>query len=217
MYLLQSRSEVCRIRREESLPSLPTYGISGIWKRLTLNVVPMLTQCSYSRLLSNHQTWSTATAILSRTYYTRPRSPHLPFSVRMKIKNRHSVSASPDERPIDRYAREAFTGVLHDMLKDKCVPGLTDREDTYVFVRELVRYSFHFLLVNKTYNVHLVESPTSSNIILFQSLKRSQRGLTPQVWTASSTSERRRRWFMVGERFVFFSVSMLNLHWIVLN
>ena len=99
----------------------------------------------------------------------------------MKIKNRHSVSASPDERPIDRYAREAFAGVLHDTLKDKCVPGLTDREDTYISVRELVRYSFRFLLENKTYNVHLAESPTFSNAILLQSPKRSQRGSTPQV------------------------------------
>ena len=99
----------------------------------------------------------------------------------MKIKNRHSASASPEERRIDKYAQEAFTGVLHDMLKDKCVPGLTDTEDTYISVRELVHYSFRFLLENKTYNVHLVESLTFSNIILFQSPKRSQRGSTPQV------------------------------------
>lgn len=71
----------------------------------------------------------------------------------MKIKDRRSalISAPPEERRIDRDAREAFTNALHDVLKHKSVHGLTDRGDSYISVKELVRYS---VLTSKTKHVH---------------------------------------------------------------
>ena len=60
----------------------------------------------------------------------------------MKIKEGRRVRRFPlYERRIDRYARQTFTDALHAILMLKGVHGLTDREDTYISVRELVRYS----------------------------------------------------------------------------
>lgn len=58
----------------------------------------------------------------------------------MKSRRRTPIFARPEERHIDRSAREAFTNALHDMLKQyQGMHGLTKREDTYISVRELVR------------------------------------------------------------------------------
>ena len=103
---------------------------------MTKQLVHMLTLCSYRRLLSDHQTWSIAAALLSRTYHT-----HL---------TRHSFSRMRDRLPdgrlkkrmVDVNARSAFLQALHDILKQhKSIYGLTQREDSYISLRELVAYS----------------------------------------------------------------------------
>ena len=142
--------------------------------------------CSIRRLLSNHQTWSIAVALLSRTYHSHSVSSgsiHLSVLDRKKSKKRRRSLLFPhEERHIDRAAREAFTESLHDILKNKKMLGLIDRGDSYVSVRELVRDS---IIVSKicTYIniVYLVELPTFSNVILRESPKGGERGWTAEV------------------------------------
>ncbi|KAF8813018.1 hypothetical protein BYT27DRAFT_7251367 [Phlegmacium glaucopus] len=65
----------------------------------------------------------------------------------MKYRRSAMVSAHLVERRIDRNAREAFTNSLHDLIKkNKCTHGLTNREDTYVSVRELLN-NYHFRML----------------------------------------------------------------------
>lgn len=103
-------------------------------------------RCSFRQLLSNYQTWSIATALLSRTYQSiSSGSVHVSISDKQKLKERRdALLFAHNERNIVRVAREEFTETLHDILKNRHMLGLIDRGDRYVSVRELVRgfYSF---------------------------------------------------------------------------
>ena len=136
---------------------------------------------AHSAVFSNHQTWSIATALLSRTYQSvSTSSVHISISDKKKIKKRRkALLYAHKERHIDRAAREEFTEALHDILKNRSMLGLIDRGDTYVCVRELVRDS---ILVSKiSNNVYLVELPTFSNVILLKSPKGGERGSMEEV------------------------------------
>ena len=96
---------------------------------------------TFRRLLSNHQTWSIASALLSRTYQSiSSGSVHISNSDKKKLKQRrNALLFAHEKRKIDRVAREEFTEALHDVLKNRHMLGLIDRGDSYVSVRELVR------------------------------------------------------------------------------
>jgi hypothetical protein len=56
-------------------------------------------------------------------------------------KRRRALLFAHKERRIDRATREALTESLYDILRHRRLPGLIDRRDTYVSVRDLVRDS----------------------------------------------------------------------------
>lgn len=133
-------------------------------------------RCSFRRLLSNHQTWSIATALLSRTYKTvSSGSVHPSASDKKDLKKRRdALIYFQSERRLDRVARQAYIQALHDILKNRHMLGLDHREDGYVSVRELVReFCFFFFLLQEyiTHSYYLVELPKFSNVIFPKSPK----------------------------------------------
>ena len=108
-------------------------------------------RCSFRRLLSNHHTWSIATALLSRTYQSiSSGSVHKSISDQWKLKERRrALLFVHDERMIERTIREELTETLHDVLKNRYLLGLIDRGDRYVSVRELVRDSHSFFFASE--------------------------------------------------------------------
>jgi hypothetical protein len=137
-----------------------------------------LVHSSFRRLLSNHQTWPIAAALLSRTYRSVSCAKNLSYSDQKKLRIRHKalISAAGSGRRIERTAREEFSNALHNILKQRRLHGLIDRGDEYVSVKELVRDS---TLASKMYahsnNVFVVELPTFSNVILLRSPKGGER------------------------------------------
>ena len=109
-------------------------------------------RCSFRRLLSNHQTWSIATALLSRTYKSvSSGSVHISIADKKNLQERRKALVfAVKERKIVRTAREEFTDALHDILKNRHMLGLIDRRDRYVSVRELVR-DFYSFFASKIY------------------------------------------------------------------